>query len=186
MRKTQGKKHIIGLLVENEAGVLARIVGLFAQRGYNIETLAVGPMRDGSGLSRITISTFGAVDIIEQITKQLNKIVPVYKVMELSEDRFMEREVMLLKLRAVGEYRAEAKRLADIFGGKIVDVTPSSYIIELSATSEQLDAFLSCLDGVRILECARSGIVGLARGERGIAVKGSAAVETVAGKNKEG
>ena len=168
--KEKRKKHVIGLLVEHEPGVLARVVGLFAQRGYNIESLSVGPTQDPS-LARITITTYGAENIIEQITKQLNKIVPVYKVVELSETLFLEREVALIKLRTPGDYRSEAKRLADIFGAKIVDVTSNSYIIEFSGRGKDLDAFLRVLDNSQILECARTGIVGMTRGEKGIPIK---------------
>ncbi len=166
----RGKKHIIGLLVENEPGVLSRVVGLFSQRGYNIESLSVATTQDPS-LSRITITTYGAESIIEQITKQLNKVVPVYKVMEISESRFIEREVGLIKIRTSGDYRAEIKRMADIFGAKIVDVTATTYTLEFTGRGKDLDAFLNILESSHILECARSGIVGMTRGDKGISVK---------------
>lgn len=164
------KKHIIGLLLENEPGALSRVVGLFSQRGYNIESLTVAPMKDDS-LSRLTLTTYASADIIEQIAKQLNKIVPVYKVVELSETSHVEREVMLIKLRATSEFRAEAMRLAEIFGGKVVDTTPSTYVVEIIGRSDKLDAFLEALDSSRILEMSRSGVVGISRGAKGIAVE---------------
>ena len=165
------KKHVVGVLLENEAGALSRVVGLFSQRGYNIESMTVAPTQDFT-LSRLTLTTYAPPHIMEQIAKQLNKIVPVYKVVELSEDiSYLEREVLLVKLRAQGEYRAEIKRLADIFGGKIADVTGSSYTVELTGRSRELDAFIRSLDKKHILEFVRTGITGLARGAKGIAIE---------------
>ena len=168
--KSKAKKHIIGLLIENEPGALSRVVGLFSQRGYNIDSLTVAPTHDLS-LSRLTLTTYASADIIEQIAKQLNKIVPVYKVFELSEVAHTEREVMIVKIRAQGEYRAEAWRLAKIFGGRMIDTTPSTYVVELFGRSSKLDAFLEALDSSRILEMARSGVVGIARGAKGVSIE---------------
>ncbi len=164
------KRHIIGLLLENEPGALSRVVGLFSQRGYNIENLTVAPMHDKS-LSRLTLTTFASADIIEQVAKQLNKIVPVYKVIELSEVEHVEREVMLVKLRAQGEFRAEVMRLADIFGGRVIDTTASTYLVEMTGRSNKLDAFLETLDDSRILEMSRSGVVGITRGVKGLTIE---------------
>lgn len=167
----QRKKHVVGVLLENEAGALSRVVGLFSQRGYNIESMTVAPTQDKT-LSRLTLTTYALPTVMEQIAKQLNKIVPVYKVIELSEDvSFVEREVLLVKMRAQGEYRAEVQRLADIFAAKIVDVTPSSYTIELTGRSRELDAFIRILDTKQILELVRTGITGMARGARGFAIE---------------
>src|SRR4051812_17631613 len=134
-------RHIISLLMENEAGALSRVAGLFSSRGYNIESLTVAPTEDPT-LSRMTLVTAGSDDVVEQITKQLNKLIEVVKVVDLSEGDHIERELMLIKLRAVGEDRQEIKRMADIFRGRIIDVTDKSYTIELTGTGSKLDAFL--------------------------------------------
>ena len=157
-------KHIIAVLLENEAGALSRVVGLFSARGYNIETLTVAPTEDPS-LSRMTIVTTGSDEIVEQITKQLNKLVDVVKVVDLSEGKHIERELMLVKVRAAGKDREEIKRIADIFRGRIIDVTDKSYTIELTGTTEKLDAFLEALDRGAILETVRTGVSGIGRGE---------------------
>ena len=138
-------RHILSILVENEAGALSRISGLFSARGYNIETLTVAPTEDTS-MSRMTIVTQGSDEIVEQITKQLNKLVDVVKVVDLSEGKHIERELMLVKVRAAGKDREEIKRTADIFRGRILDVTDKSYTIELTGTTDKLDAFLEALD----------------------------------------
>ncbi len=134
-------RHILSILVENEAGALSRISGLFSARGYNIESLTVAPTEDVT-MSRMTIVTIGSEDVIEQITKQLNKLVDVVKVVDLTEGNHIERELMLVKVRAAGKDREEMKRLADIFRGRILDVTDKSYTIELTGTGSKLDAFL--------------------------------------------
>jgi acetolactate synthase-1/3 small subunit len=157
-------RHILSLLVENESGVLSRVVGLFSARGYNIESLTVAPTED-STLSRLTIVTVGSDDIIEQITKQLNKLIEVVKVVDLNDGRYIERELMLVKVRAVGKDREEIKRTADIFRGRIVDVTDKTYTIELTGTGEKLTAFLDALDKTAILETVRTGVAGIGRGE---------------------
>jgi acetolactate synthase-1/3 small subunit len=158
-------RHIISLLIENEPGALSRVVGLFSARGYNIDTLSVAPTEDPS-LSRMTIVTFGSDDVIEQITKHLNRLVEVVKVFDLSEGPHIERELMMIKVRAVGKEREELKRTTDIFRGRIIDVTDKSYTIELTGDGAKLDAFIDSIDRVSILETVRSGGSGIGRGER--------------------
>ena len=158
-------RHIISILLENEAGALSRVAGLFSARAYNIESLTVAPTEDAS-LSRMPLVTSGSDDVIEQITKQLNKLIEVVKVVDLSEAPHIERELMLIKVRAIGKDREETKRLCDIFRGRILDVTDSTYTIELTGTGEKLDAFVQSLDKSAILEAARTGASGMARGER--------------------
>jgi acetolactate synthase-1/3 small subunit len=158
-------KHIISILLENEPGALSRVVGLFSARGYNIETLTVAPTEDRS-LSRMTIVTSGSDDVIEQITKHLNRLIDVVKVVDLIETPYIERELMLIKVRAVGKEREEMKRMADIFRGRVIDVTDKSYTIELTGDGTKLDAFIDALDGAAILETVRTGASGIARGER--------------------
>ena len=153
------------MLLENEAGALSRVAGLFSARGYNIETLTVAPTEDAS-LSRMTIVTTGSDDIIEQINRQLNKLIEVVKVVDLSESAHIERELMLIKVRAAGKDREELKRMAEIFRGRIIDVTESTYTIELTGTGQKLDAFIQALDRGVILETVRTGASGIARGER--------------------
>ena len=157
-------RHIISVLLENEAGALSRVSGLFSARGYNIESLTVAPTEDAS-MSRMTVVTAGSEDVIEQITKQLNKLVEVVKVVDLSEAEHIERELMLIKVRAGAKERDDMKRMADIFRGRIIDVTDKSYTIELTGTTEKLDAFLEALDKSAILETVRTGVSGIGRGE---------------------
>ncbi|HNN29047.1 MAG TPA: acetolactate synthase small subunit, partial [Agitococcus sp.] len=151
------------------AGALSRLVGLFSQRGYNIETLTVAPTDDAT-LSRLTLTTSGDDHKIEQVTKQLNKLVEVVKVVDLSEGDHIERELMLIKVKAMGAIRAEIKRTADIFRGQIVDVTSSTYTIQLAGTSDKLDAFIEALSETTILEVVRSGVSGIARGEKVLSI----------------
>lgn len=158
-------RHIISVLMENEAGALSRVAGLFSARGYNIESLTVAVTEDPT-LSRMTIVTSGSDAIIEQINKQLNKLIDVAAVMDLSDGSHLERELMLLKLRAEGCAREELKRMADIFGGRVIDVTATTYVIELTGASSKLDAFLDAIDRDLILETVRTGASGIGRGER--------------------
>ncbi|OJZ17071.1 MAG: acetolactate synthase small subunit [Thiobacillus sp. 65-29] len=160
-------RRIISLLMENEAGALSRVAGLFSARGYNIESLTVAPTEDAT-LSRMTIVTTGSDEILEQITKQLNKLVDVIKVMDLTEGRHIERELMLVKVKAVGSGREEMKRTADIFRGRIIDVTDATYTIELTGTGSKLDAFLEAIDPAVIIETVRTGASGIGRGERSL------------------
>ncbi len=158
-------RHIISVLLENEAGALSRVSGLFSARGYNIESLTVAPTEDPT-LSRMTIVTTGSDEVIEQITKQLNKLVDVVKVVDLSDGDHIERELMLVKVRAVGREREEMKRMADIFRGHIIDVTDKDYTIELTGPCSKLDAFLRAVDRAAILETVRTGASGIGRGDR--------------------
>ncbi|WP_257275023.1 MULTISPECIES: acetolactate synthase small subunit [unclassified Endozoicomonas] len=158
-------RRIISVLVENEPGALSRIVGLFSQRNYNIETLTVAPTEDET-LSRLTVTTSGNPQVIEQITKQLNKLIDVVKLVDLTEGHHVERELMLIKVRASGPLRAEVKRTADIFRGQIVDVTSSVYTIQLAGTQDKLDGFIAAIGQTQVLEVVRSGTTGIARGEK--------------------
>ena len=158
-------RHIISLLMENEAGALSRVSGLFSARGYNIESLTVAPTEDPT-MSRMTIVTSGSDAVIEQINKQLNKLVDVVTVMDLTDGNHIERELMLVKVRAVGEMREEMKRMADIFRGRIIDVTDDSYTIELTGTGSKLDSFLQAIDDDLIMETVRTGACGIGRGDR--------------------
>ncbi|HAJ92160.1 MAG TPA: acetolactate synthase small subunit [Gammaproteobacteria bacterium] len=162
-------RHIISILMENEAGALSRVAGLFSARGYNIESLTVAPTEDPS-LSRMTLVTRGTEEIIEQITKQLNKLIDVVRLMDMTEGPHIEREMMLVKVQAQGERRNELKRLSDIFRGRIIDVTDATYTIELTGAGDKLDAFLQALDKGVIVEVVRSGVSGIARGDRSLKV----------------
>lgn len=158
-------RHTISVLLENEPGALSRVIGLFAQRGYNIETLTVAPTEDPT-LSRMTLTTDGDDRKIEQITKQLNKLIEVVKLIDLSEGPHIERELMLIKVKANGALREEIKRTADIFRGQVVDVTSSVYTIQLTGTSDKLQAFIDAIGTSCILETVRSGVSGISRGDK--------------------
>lgn len=160
-------RHIISILMENESGALSRVAGLFSARGYNIESLTVAPTEDAT-LSRMTIVTRGSDDIIEQITKQLNKLIDVVKLIDLAESSHIERELMLVKVRTTEHSRAEIRSMADIFRGKIIDVTSASYVVEMTGPSEKLDAFIAAIDPASIIEVVRSGPTGILRGEKGL------------------
>ena len=162
-------RHIISMLLENESGALSRVAGLFSARGYNIESLTVAPTEDET-LSRLTLVTSGSEDVIEQITKQLNKLIDVVKLTDLTEGPHIEREMMIIKVNASGSMRDEVKRLVDIFRGRIIDVTELTYTIELTGTSDKLDAFVQALRGAGIIEVVRSGVSGIARGEKSLRV----------------
>ncbi len=158
-------RHILSILMENQSGAMSRVVGLFSARGYNIDSLSVAPTEDAT-LSRMTVVAHGNDDIIEQITKQLNKLIEVVKVVDLNESRFVERELMLVKIRAVGKDRDEVLRLTDIYRGHIVDVSEKSYTVEVTGTTDKLDSFLEALSKGLILETVRTGAAGIGRGER--------------------
>ena len=158
-------RRIISVLIENEAGSLSRLVGLFAQRGYNIESLTVAPTEDET-LSRLTMTTLASDEQVEQITKQLNKLIEVVKLVDLTEGEHIERELMLIKVKAIGAQRAEVKRTADKFRGQIIDVTQNAYTIQLTGTADKLDAFLKALPEASVMEVVRSGVSGLSRGEK--------------------
>ncbi|MCP5232041.1 MAG: acetolactate synthase small subunit [Zoogloeaceae bacterium] len=158
-------RHVISLLIENESGALSRVSGLFSARGYNIESLTVAPTEDAS-MSRMTIVTSGSDEIVEQITKQLNKLVEVVKVVDISESAHIERELLLVKVRATGKDREEMKRMSEIFRGRIIDVTESTYVIEMTGNQQKLDSFVGAIDRALILETVRSGVTGIGRGDR--------------------
>jgi acetolactate synthase-1/3 small subunit len=159
------RRRIIAILLENEAGALSRVVGLFAQRNYNIETLTVAPTEDAT-LSRLTVTTSGDASKIEQITKQLNKLIEVVKVMDITDGDHVERELMLIKLRAEGDTRAEIKRTTEIFRGQIIDVTDATYTVQLTGPSGKLDSFIRAIDKGAVLEVVRSGVSGIGRGDK--------------------
>lgn len=160
-------RRIISVLMENQPGALSRVVGLFSQRGYNIDSLSVAPTEDDS-LSRLTLTTRGDDRVIEQITKHLNKLIDVVKVVDLSEGAHIERELMLLKVRASGAQRAEIKRAVDIFRGQIVDVGPTVFTVQMTGNSDKLDAFIQAVDDAGIIEVVRSGVSGISRGEKSL------------------
>jgi acetolactate synthase-1/3 small subunit len=151
--------------MENESGALSRVSGLFSARGYNIESLTVAPTEDPT-MSRMTIVTSGSDEVIEQINKQLNKLVDVVTVMDLTDGDHIERELMLVKVRATGNDREELKRMTDIFRGRVIDVTDKTYTIELTGTGHKLDRFLQAIDQGLILETVRTGASGIGRGDR--------------------
>lgn len=162
-------RRIISILMENEPGALSRIVGLFSQRGYNIDTLTVAPTDDET-LSRLTLTTRGDDKKIEQITKQLNKLIEVAKLIDLTEGAHVERELMLIKLKATGAQRAEIKRTVDIFRGQIIDVTASLYTVQLVGDGAKLDAFIDAIDETNVIEVVRSGVSGIGRGDKVLAL----------------
>ncbi|MHB1951414.1 MAG: acetolactate synthase small subunit [Acidiferrobacteraceae bacterium] len=156
-------RHIISILLENEAGALSRVSGLFSARGYNIESLTVAPTHDPT-LSRMTLVTRGSEEVIEQIMKQLDKLVDVVQLVDLTEGAHIEREMLLVKVRADGKDREEVARLVGIFRGRIIDVTEATYTIELTGAADKLDAFINALGPSMIREVVRSGAIGIARG----------------------
>ncbi|MDA1339533.1 MAG: acetolactate synthase small subunit [Methylophilales bacterium] len=158
-------RHIISLLMENEAGALSRVAGLFSARGYNIESLTVAPTEDLT-LSRMTIVTSGSDEVIEQIIKQLNKLIDVVRVLDLNDGRYIERELMLVKVKASGQYQDEMKKISEIFRGRIIDVSDNTFTIELTGASSKLDAYLESLDSESIIETVRTGASGIGRGDR--------------------
>ena len=160
-------RHIISILLENESGALSRVAGLFSARAYNIESLSVAPTDDPS-LSRMTIVTTGTEDIIEQINKQLNKLIDVVKLIDMTANVHIERELMLIKVNATDGERDEVKRLVDIFHGNVIDVTDTTYTIEMTGNGEKLNAFVEALSSITILEVVRSGLIGISRGEKAL------------------
>jgi len=160
-------RHIISILLENESGALSRVAGLFSARAYNIESLTVAPTDDPT-LSRMTLVTSGTDDIVEQISKQLNKLIDVVKIHDLTEDAHIERELMLIKVQACNDSRDEVKRLVEIFRARIIDVTDTTYTIEITGNGAKLDAFLEALSSITIYEVVRSGLLGISRGDRAL------------------
>lgn len=160
-------RHIISILIENESGALSRVSGLFSARGYNIESLTVAPTEDPS-LSRMTLVTRGNEDVVEQITKQLNKLIDVVKLIDLADSPHIERELMMVKIKTTEQSRGDIRSVVDIFRGRILDVTPNSYVVEMTGASEKLDAFISAICPDTIIEVVRSGATGISRGESGL------------------
>ena len=163
------RRHVISVLMENESGALSRVAGLFSARGYNIESLTVAATNDPT-LSRMTIVTIGTERVVEQIIKQLNKLIDVVRLTDLTEVQFIEREIMLVKARAVDQGREELKRMTDIFRGRILDVTDTSYVIELTGDDHKLGAFIEAIGHDNIIEVVRSGATGIARGEKSLKI----------------
>ena len=162
-------RRISSILMENEPGALSRVVGLFSQRNYNIDSLTVAPTEDQS-LSRLTLITDGDDARIEQVTKHLNRIVDVVKLIDLTGGAHIERELMLIKLKATGAQRAEVLRVVEIFRGQVIDQTGTSYSIQLAGTSEKLDGFLAAVSDCKVLEVARTGVTGISRGTKVLAI----------------
>ncbi len=160
-------RHIISLLLENESGALSRVANLFSARGYNIEALSVAPTNDDT-VSRMTVVTRGTDEVIEQITKQLNKLVDVIRLVDLTESTHIEREMMLLKVKLTEQSEAHLAELTKIFRGSVIDVSGSSYTVEITGSSQKLDAFLDNMAPYEIIEVVRSGPLGIARGERAL------------------
>ena len=160
-------KHTISILLENESGALSRVAGLFSARAYNIESLTVAPTDDPS-LSRMTLVTTGTDDIVEQVCKQLNKLIDVVKLVNLTKDAHVERELILIKVKAENEQRDEVKRIVDIFNGHVIDMTDTTYTLEVTGDSEKIDAVLKALANITMLEVVRSGQLGMGRGDKGM------------------
>ncbi len=163
------EKHTIAVVVDNEAGVLARVIGLFSGRGYNIESLTVAEVDAKRSLSRITIVTMGTPMIIEQIKAQLGRLVPVHKVSDLTDEGpCVERELALIKVAGSGEKRVESLRIADIFRARVVDSTSKSFVFEMTGSTDKIDAFIKLMGPLGLVEISRAGVVAIARGERPI------------------
>ncbi len=163
------EQHIIAVLVDNEAGVLARVIGLFSGRGYNIESLTVAEVNAGKALSRITVVTSGTIQIVEQIKAQLDRLVPVHKVSDLTEEgAHVARELALVKVRGSGDKRVESLRIADIFRAGVVDSTSRSFVFEITGSTEKIDAFVALMEPLGLVDISRTGIVAIARGEKPI------------------
>ena len=159
------RRHTFAVLVENQFGVLGRITGLFSARGFNIESLSVAETEDPT-VSRITLVTEGDAKILEQVHKQLNKLIDVIKVTDLSEEPHVDRELVLIKVNAEADTRAEVLRIADIFHGKVVDATPKTYILEVTGDEEKIQAVITLLKPLGIKEMVRTGKIAIARGQR--------------------
>jgi len=168
-QKATSRRHTLSVLVDNEFGVLARVIGLFSGRGYNIESLTVAEVDHEKKISRITIVTSGTEQVIEQIKRMLEKVVPVYKVHDLTvEGAHVERELALVKVVGDGQERVEALRVADIFRARVVDSTTESFVFELTGSSEKLDAFIGLMQPLGLIEICRTGVAAVARGKKGI------------------
>jgi acetolactate synthase-1/3 small subunit len=165
MAETDIERHTVAVLVDNEPGVLARVIGLFSGRGYNIESLTVAEVDRGNRLSRITVVTSGTRMIIEQIKAQLSRLVPVHKVHDLTDEGpFVERELALIKVVGRGEHRIESLRLADVFRARVIDSTNESFVFEMTGSAEKLNAFIALMEPLGLAEVSRTGAVAIARG----------------------
>ena len=170
MKITQAasERHVLTITVDNEAGILAKIAGLFTARGYNIDSLTVADISENHAVSRITIVTHGPPAVIDQIRAQLERLVPVHKVCDLTEDGpYVERELALIKVAGKGENRVEALRIADLFRAKVVDTTTASFIFELTGAPDKIDTFVALMRELGLVEVGRTGVVGMSRGARG-------------------
>ena len=166
-------KHTIAVIVDNEPGVLARVIGLFSGRGYNIESLTVAVVDAAESLSRITVVTSGTPMIIEQIKAQLDRLVPVHVVSDLTDaGPYVEREMLLIKVRGTREKRVESLRIADIFRARAIDSTDKSFVFEVTGTTDKLDAFIKLMEPLGLIEVSRTGVVAIARGAKGIHRRG--------------
>ena len=165
IRQEDSERHVLSVTVENEAGILARIAGLFSARGYNIESLTVADVSEDHRISRITIVTNGPPRVIDQIIAQLDRLVPVYKVTDLTDmGPFVERELALVKVAGEGESRIEALRLADVFRAKVVDTTLTSFVFEITGPSSKVETFINLMRQLGLVEVGRTGVVGMLRG----------------------
>lgn len=165
MKSEAAERHTLAVLVDNEAGILARIAGLFSARGYNIESLTVADVSEDLSVSRITVVTSGSPHVIEQILAQLERLIPVHKVTDLTAyGPHVERELALIKVAGVGEHRIEAMRLADIYRARVLDATTSSFVFELTGGTEKINTFIDLMREVGLVEVARTGVVAIARG----------------------
>jgi acetolactate synthase-1/3 small subunit len=168
IQQAESQRHVLTVMVDNEAGILAKIAGLFTARGYNIDSLTVADITENHAVSRVTIATNGPPQVIDQIQAQLERLVPVHKVVDLTEEGpHVERELALIKVAGTGEARVEALRIAEIFRAKAVDTTVGSFIFELTGTPEKIDSFIALMRGLGLVEVGRSGVVGMMRGAEG-------------------
>jgi acetolactate synthase I/III small subunit len=168
IKQQESERHVLAITVDNEAGILAKIAGLFTARGYNIDSLTVADISENHAVSRITIVTQGPPAVIDQIHAQLERLVPVHKVVDLSENGpHVERELALIKVAGKGDSRVEALRVADVFRAKVVDTTTASFIFELTGTPEKIDSFIAIMRELGLVEVGRTGIVGMTRGPEG-------------------
>ena len=168
IKQTESERHVLNITVDNEAGILAKIAGLFTARGYNIDSLTVADISDNHKVSRITIVTQGPPHVIDQIEAQLDRLVPVHRVVDLTASGpHVERELALIKVSGTGDTRVEALRIADVFRAKVVDTTTSSFIFELTGVPEKIDSFIALMRELGLVEVGRTGVVGMMRGPQG-------------------
>lgn len=164
----EAERHVLTVVVDNEPGILAKITGLFTARGYNIDSLTVADISEDHAISRITIVTGGPPQVIDQIMAQLERLVPVHRVTDLTEEGpHVERELALVKVKGTGEHRVEALRIADVFRASVVDTTTESFVFELTGAKDKIDSFIALMRGLGLVEVGRSGIVGMMRGSEG-------------------